>query len=84
MEEPGLDPAVKAAVEEIHRFKRFLEHQKSTTKSLSKKTLFHINLWLAIIDDLLVKAKAARGVICVIGSTGAGKSSVVNAFLNEE
>lgn len=41
--------------------------------------------WLRLINDLKVKAqKAGRTVIAVAGGTGAGKSSLINAVLDEE
>lgn len=41
--------------------------------------------WLALINDLKLKAqKAGRTVIAVAGGTGAGKSSLINAVLDEE
>lgn len=41
--------------------------------------------WLRLINDLKLKAqKAGRTVIAVAGGTGAGKSSLINAVLDEE
>lgn len=41
--------------------------------------------WLTLIDDLKAKAKkTGRTVVAVAGATGAGKSSLINAVLNEE
>ncbi|KAJ4391639.1 hypothetical protein N0V93_005258 [Gnomoniopsis smithogilvyi] len=41
--------------------------------------------WLGLIDNLKVKAeKAGRTVIAVAGGTGAGKSSLINAVLDED
>lgn len=41
--------------------------------------------WLTLINDLKLKAqKAGRTVIAVAGGTGAGKSSLINAVLDEE
>lgn len=40
--------------------------------------------WLEAIQQLQDKAKPARTVIGVVGNTGAGESSVINAILDEE
>ncbi|KAJ4310762.1 hypothetical protein N0V94_008285 [Neodidymelliopsis sp. IMI 364377] len=40
--------------------------------------------WIESIDKLIPQAKRKRTVIGVIGNTGAGKSSVINALLDEE
>ncbi|KAL6715664.1 hypothetical protein ACLMJK_006625 [Lecanora helva] len=40
--------------------------------------------WIKQIDDLRKQAKKTRTVIGVVGNTGAGKSSVINAMLDEE
>ncbi|KAK7740576.1 hypothetical protein SLS53_005421 [Cytospora paraplurivora] len=39
--------------------------------------------WLKAIDQLKTKSKRTRTVIAVCGSTGAGKSSLINAVLDE-
>ncbi|KUI59553.1 Nuclear GTPase SLIP-GC [Cytospora mali] len=40
--------------------------------------------WLNAIDRLMAKSNRTRTVVAVAGSTGAGKSSLVNAVLDEE
>lgn len=40
--------------------------------------------WLKSIEDLEKQAQPTRTVIGVVGNTGAGKSSVINALLEEE
>lgn len=40
--------------------------------------------WLEAIQDLKDKAKPTSTIIGVLGNTGAGKSSVINAILQEE
>lgn len=43
-----------------------------------------VELWLKSIKDLESRAKPPRTVVGVVGNTGAGKSSVINALLDEE
>ena len=40
--------------------------------------------WIKQISDLKIKAEPGKTVIGVVGDTGAGKSSVINALLDEE
>jgi hypothetical protein len=40
--------------------------------------------WIQAIDKLKVQAERKRTVVGVVGNTGAGKSSVINAMLDEE
>ncbi|KAK0643251.1 hypothetical protein B0T16DRAFT_391805 [Cercophora newfieldiana] len=40
--------------------------------------------WLKSIDDLKARAKPTRTIVGVVGNTGAGKSSVISAVLDEE
>jgi len=40
--------------------------------------------WLESIDRLLSTAKPTRTIVGVVGNTGAGKSSVISAVLDEE
>jgi GTPase SAR1 family protein len=44
----------------------------------------HTEEWLTQIDELRAQAMLTRTVIGVVGNTGAGKSSVINALLDEE
>lgn len=44
----------------------------------------HAKQWLEAIQQLQDKAKPTRTVVGVVGNTGAGKSSVINAILDEE
>lgn len=43
-----------------------------------------VDAWLKTINDLKSRAKPLRTVIGVVGNTGAGKSSIINAVLDEE
>lgn len=40
--------------------------------------------WIKTIDELLSRPRQKRTIVGVIGNTGAGKSSVINAVLDEE
>ncbi|KAF9881435.1 tat pathway signal sequence [Colletotrichum karsti] len=40
--------------------------------------------WLNAIKDLQSRSKASKTIVGVVGNTGAGKSSVINALLDEE
>lgn len=42
------------------------------------------NLWSESIDRMKEQSKRSRTVVGVVGNTGAGKSSVINALLDEE
>ncbi|ETS86827.1 hypothetical protein PFICI_00655 [Pestalotiopsis fici W106-1] len=43
-----------------------------------------IKAWVKSIKDLRERAKPAKTIVGVVGNTGAGKSSVINALLDEE
>ncbi|KAI0148196.1 hypothetical protein F4776DRAFT_606585 [Hypoxylon sp. NC0597] len=43
-----------------------------------------VDAWLKSIDELKARATPNRTVVGVVGNTGAGKSSVINALLDEE
>ncbi|KAI1478877.1 Dynamin family-domain-containing protein [Daldinia eschscholtzii] len=43
-----------------------------------------VDVWLETINTLKESAKPTRTVVGVVGNTGAGKSSVINAILDEE
>lgn len=43
-----------------------------------------VDTWLDTINTLKESAKPTRTVVGVVGNTGAGKSSVINALLDEE
>jgi ribosome biogenesis GTPase A len=40
--------------------------------------------WLKTIDELKSRSKPTRTIVGVVGNTGAGKSSVISAVLDEE
>jgi ribosome biogenesis GTPase A len=48
------------------------------------KSMPEIAGWINSIDELQSQTAYQRSVVGVVGSTGAGKSSVINAVLDEE
>ncbi|KAH9882765.1 hypothetical protein J1614_000131 [Plenodomus biglobosus] len=54
---------------------KFAQHATTNVESES---------WVQAIDKLMPQAERKRTVVGVVGNTGAGKSSVINALLDEE
>lgn len=48
------------------------------------RTIPEISDWIKSINELQSQTANQRSVVGVVGSTGAGKSSVINAVLDEE
>jgi hypothetical protein len=70
--ETGVDEALKV----LEDFKQvFVQHAASSPDARA---------WIESIDKLCPQAKRKRTVVGVVGNTGAGKSSVINAMLDEE
>ncbi|KAJ4335077.1 hypothetical protein N0V87_006352 [Didymella glomerata] len=70
--ETGVDEALKV----LDNFKQvFVQHAASSPDARA---------WIESIDKLCPQAKRKRTVVGVVGNTGAGKSSVINAMLDEE
>jgi hypothetical protein len=53
----------------------FVQHAKSSPEATA---------WIQTIDKLKQQSEQKRTVVGVVGNTGAGKSSVINAMLDEE
>ncbi|KAG9930480.1 hypothetical protein KCU86_g8172, partial [Aureobasidium melanogenum] len=70
-----LEAGVKHGVQMLDRLVQALEPGKETED---------IRQWLQQIEVVRQEATGARTVIGVVGNTGAGKSSVINAILDEE
>ncbi|KAH9867685.1 hypothetical protein IAQ61_008279 [Plenodomus lingam] len=71
-----LEAGVSKAVEVLKELRaRFAQHAATNNESAS---------WVQAIDKLLPQAQRLRTVVGVVGNTGAGKSSVINALLDEE
>jgi hypothetical protein len=60
---------------------RILQSLKSC---FSKHTSQDADAWTEAIDKLIPQAERKRTIVGVVGNTGAGKSSVINAMLDEE
>jgi uncharacterized protein YlxW (UPF0749 family) len=71
---------LEAGVAEAPRFLTTLKHcfAQHTT------TIGDAQSWVESIDKLCLHSKRKRTIIGVVGNTGAGKSSVINAMLDEE
>ncbi|KAI5247236.1 hypothetical protein E4T43_02175 [Aureobasidium subglaciale] len=70
-----LEAGVEQGIKLLDRFVKELEPGKETAD---------IQQWLQQIDLVRKEATGARTVVGVVGNTGAGKSSVINAILDEE
>lgn len=70
-----LEYGVKHGVQLLDRLVQELEPGKETDD---------VKQWLLQIDMVRHEATRARTVVGVVGNTGAGKSSVINAILDEE
>lgn len=72
-----LEVGVKVGVQVLNDIKIALESalSNSTTEAGS---------WIEAIEDLQSRAKPTRTIVGVVGNTGAGKSSVISAVLDEE
>lgn len=64
--------------------KRGLDLLDKITTSMSTAENEETKAWMAQIDKIRKQAEVQRTVIGVVGNTGAGKSSVINALLDEE
>ncbi|KAI8943413.1 hypothetical protein NX059_001425 [Plenodomus lindquistii] len=71
-----LEAGVQKAIANLQTLKaRFAQHATTNAESES---------WVQSIDRLIPQAERKRTVVGVVGNTGAGKSSVINALLDEE
>lgn len=73
----ALERAVRVGVKALQGLKGPLEEAKNI-EDTSAAT------WLKSINDLESRAKPTRTIVGVVGNTGAGKSSVISAVLDEE
>lgn len=70
-----LEAAVEIGVKLIDRLVKSIEDAAPNPGATS---------WLKSLRELQVRAEAPRTVVGVVGNTGAGKSSVINALIDEE
>ncbi|XP_014558036.1 hypothetical protein COCVIDRAFT_14750 [Bipolaris victoriae FI3] len=67
------------------RAMQILESFKQTfVNCTASKPNIEVASWIKTIATLILQAQRKRTVIGVVGNTGAGKTSVINAMLNEE
>lgn len=70
-----LEAGVERSVEILESLKHMLSQYKSNQE---------VQTWIYAVDKLIPQAARKRTVVGVVGNTGAGKSSVINALLDEE
>ena len=63
---------------------RVLESLKEPLEAVAQLNQTQAPQWLKSIGDLEAFAKPTRTIVGVVGNTGAGKSSVISAVLDEE
>lgn len=63
---------------------RFLESLKEPLEAVAPLNQTQASQWLKSIADIEALAKPTRTIVGVVGNTGAGKSSVISAVLDEE
>lgn len=71
-----LEAAVDKAVMVLERLKKRVSPPAADSPDAQS--------WVHTIDQLILKAKRERTITGVVGNTGAGKSSVINAMLDKE
>ncbi|KAF3766150.1 hypothetical protein M406DRAFT_329991 [Cryphonectria parasitica EP155] len=84
MSEASIEDLEKGVKINVERLKEIEEILSSLPESLLTITVSQVQKWLAKVKKLRDEAKLTRFTIGVIGNTGAGKSSLINALLDEE
>ncbi|KAL9048751.1 MAG: hypothetical protein Q9162_007568 [Coniocarpon cinnabarinum] len=71
-----LEKGVTAAMKILGQLKQMLQQRKDESQEAA--------MWLDRIEKIERQAVKSRTIVGVVGNTGAGKSSVINAMLDEE
>ncbi|KAI8234419.1 Nuclear GTPase SLIP-GC [Colletotrichum sp. SAR 10_96] len=84
LEEWSKETSPETLEEGVKRGLDFLDHIKNFFNAASSMPDTQAPVWLKAISDLEARSEASKAIVGVVGNTGAGKSSVINALLDEE
>ncbi|KAF4911607.1 Nuclear GTPase SLIP-GC [Colletotrichum viniferum] len=84
LEEWSTETSPEVLEDGVKRGLDFLNHIKNFFNAASSMPDTQAPVWLKAISDLEARSEASKAIVGVVGNTGAGKSSVINALLDEE